>query len=374
MKSCLAVMGALAAAGAAAGSDLHWCIVGSAAGGANDESIHVLSCNDRSGEITLEESSCGFHGTTYFAFDAGAGRIYTTGVAAPAAKGKKASALSYAFAGGRLSRPDRLAELPCEAACHVALHPVTRRPYFATYVSAMVLTLAESGKLSSAVLDDAGVGPNAARQKKAYAHQIFFTPGGGRVGAVNLGCDRIHFFDPQTLAEDKSLTVRLDAGDGPRHAIWSKDSKFLFVLGELTSTVTSFAYDGGKFRRVGRWPALPGDFKGESKAAAIKLTRDGGILMVSNRGHDSIAFFAVDGTTGELTLRNIAKLQGSFPRDFELMPSEKFMVVGHKHDNEVQSYRFDRASCTLESVGRPVPLWKPLCFMFVPSAAPGKAE
>ena len=140
-----------------------------------------------------------------------------------------------------------------------------------------------------------------------------------------------------------------------------------------TSTVTCFAFDGGRFRRVGRWSALPDGFKGESKAAAIKLTRDGAILMVSNRGHDSIAFFAVDAATGELALRNIAKLKGAFPRDFELMPTEKFMVVGHKHDNEVQSYRFDRATCTLESVGAPVSIWRPLCFKFITASASGKA-
>ena len=85
--------------------------------------------------------------------------------------------------------------------------------------------------------------------------------------------------------------------------------------------------------------------------------------MASNRGHDSIAFYAV-GEDGKLTLRNIAKLTGKFPRDFELMPGEKFMVVGHKMSNEIQIYRFDRAACTLDPVGDPIPCWRPLCFKF----------
>ena len=117
---------------------------------------------------------------------------------------------------------------------------------------------------------------------------------------------------------------------------------------------------------------LPADFKQwdadgltlASKAAAIKLTADGKILMASNRGHDSIAFYDVDTATGKLTLRNVAKLTGKFPRDFELMPGEKFMVVGHKMSNEIQVYRFNRADCTLTPVGAPIAAWRPLCFKF----------
>ena len=101
----------------------------------------------------------------------------------------------------------------------------------------------------------------------------------------------------------------------------------------------------------------------ETKAAAIKLTADGKILMASNRGHDSIAFFAVN-EDGTLTMKNIAKLTGKFPRDFELMPGEKFMVVGHKMSNEIQVYAFDREKCELKAVGEPIPCWRPLCFKF----------
>ena len=100
-----------------------------------------------------------------------------------------------------------------------------------------------------------------------------------------------------------------------------------------------------------------------TKAAAIKLTADGKILMASNRGHDSIAFYSV-GDDGRLTLRNIAKLTGKFPRDFELMPGERFMVVGHKMSDEIQVYRFDREACSLTPVGAPIQAWRPLCFVF----------
>ena len=101
-----------------------------------------------------------------------------------------------------------------------------------------------------------------------------------------------------------------------------------------------------------------------TKAAAIKLTADGKVLMASNRGCDSIAFFEVK-DNGELEFKNIAPLKGKFPRDFELMPNEKFMVVGHKMSNEIQVYVFDRAKYTLTPVGEAIQCYRPLCFKFI---------
>ena len=210
------------------------------------------------------------------------------------------------------------------------------------------------------------MGPRTDRQQKAFAHQAFF-PEANTLGIVDLGCDRIRFFaqDAGTLRTTGEL--KAEPGDGPRHTILSSDGKFLFVVNELSSSVTSYRQGKTERTKVGKWSALPADCPlkpTETKAAAIKLTADGKILMASNRGHDSIAFFAVN-DDGSLALRNIAKLTGKFPRDFELMPGEKFMVVGHKMSNEIQVYAFDRTSCTLTPVGKPIEAWRPLCFKFL---------
>lgn len=349
------------------------CTVGCNTGSPDLQALHVLACDTETGAAKIVQSVKGLQGTTYFQQSPDGRWLYSV-----VGEKRDAKSVSWAVrfpigADGLLGAVERLAELPCEAPCHVSLSPDGSRVFAAAYLSATVVSLKADGTdLKSYVFPDDDVGPNAKRQKKAYAHFTFLTPDGARLGVVDLGCDRIRFFDPVTLAVDPSLEIKADRGDGPRHAVWSKDGRFLFVLNELGSSVTSYAFDGTSFVKVGKWSMLPDGFNrweadGETlatKAAAIKLTADGRILMASNRGHDSIAFYAVDGATGQLTRRNVAKLTGKFPRDFALMPGERFMVVGHKMSDEIQVYRFDRAACSLVPIGAPVPCWRPLCFAF----------
>lgn len=340
------------------------CYVGCNSGSSDAQALHVLECNTDTGTSKLVQSVKGLQGTTYFQFDR-EGRYLYSAIGEKVDGKTRGSLVRFRMDGERIGAMERLAELPCETPCHVSLTPDGKRVAFAAYTSATAGTMpVDGGAVASFKFPDDAMGPHPTRQKKAYAHCTIYTPDASRLGVIDLGCDRIWFFDPVTMVRDESLVVKADPGDGPRHAIWSKDNRFLFVLNELGSSVSSFAFDGKSFRKVGKWSMLPEDFKGETKAAAIKLTADGKILMASNRGHDSIAFYAADAETGRLTLRNIAKLTGRFPRDFELMPGERFMVVGHKMSDEIMVYRFDRDACSIEPIGESIKAWKPLCFKF----------
>ena len=351
------------------------CYVGCNTGSPDQQAIHVLACDTETGEARIVQSVKGVQGTTYFQLDAESRYLYSVIREKDGLVGASAAVRFPVGTDGRIGAMERLAGLPAEPPCHVSLSPDGKRMFGASYISATVVSLRTDGSgLRSCVLPDDAMGPNKKRQKKAYAHFAFCTPPGRplRLGVIDLGCDRIRFFDPETLEVDPSLEIKAVAGDGPRHAAWANDGRFLYVVNELGSTVSSYSFDGAKFEAVDRKSMLPADFSrwepdGEtlsSKAAAIKLTADGKILMASNRGHDSIAFYAADSATGRLELRNIQKLRGAFPRDFELMPGEKFMVVGHKMSNEIQVYAFDREKCTLAPVGAPIACWRPLCFKF----------
>ena len=366
-----------------------YCIVGCNTGSPDKDSLKVLECDTETGAAKIVQSVNGCEGTTYFQLSKDGKTLYS--VVAEKVDNKSHGALvKFDVENHRIGKMTKLAELPCETPCHVALSPDESIMSVAVYWSGIYGVMAlDSCQLTSAALPNDAVGPRKDRQQKAFAHQTFYTPDGKLMGVCDLGCDRVNFYDykkPGGL-DKPVVTLKADPGDGPRHAIFSNDGKFLFVVNELSSTVTSYAVAKGTpnlvgasfqdargrlgepslpFTRIGKWSMLPEGCtlkETETKAAAIKLTADGKILMASNRGHDSIAFFAVN-DDGTLMLKNVSKLTGKFPRDFELMPGEKFMVVGHKMSNEIQVYAFDRDKCELKAVGAPIPCWRPLCFKF----------
>ena len=351
-----------------------YCIVGCNFGSPEKDSLKVLECDTETGAAKIVQSVNGCEGTTYFQIDRGRKNLYST-----VAEKDKSAIVKFALDGKRIGAMTKLAELPCEAPCHVSLTPDEKRVAFAAYGSATCGTVGIDGSdLRTFVFPNDDMGDNKVRQKKAFAHQTFFLDpkgvGRGEMGVVDLGCDRVWFFDPNTMERRKDLFIKTDRGDGPRHALFLPRSgnKVLYLLNELGSSVSQYAFDGATFTLLAKTSMLPDGFNrwapdGENlvtKAAAIKATADGKIVMASNRGYDSIAFYEV-GTLGKLKLRNIAKLRGEFPRDFALMPGEKFMVVGHKMSNEIQVYSFDREKCTLSPVGDPIPCWRPLCFVFI---------
>ena len=366
-----------------------YCIVGCNTGSPDKDSLKVLECDTETGAAKIVQSVSGCEGTTYFQLSKDGKTLYS--VVAEKGDNKSHGALvKFDVENHRIGKMTKLAELPCETPCHVALSPDESVMSVAVYWSGIYGVMAlDSCQLTSAALPNDAVGPRKDRQQKAFAHQTFYTPDGKLMGVCDLGCDRVNFYDYKKSGglEKPVITLKADPGDGPRHAIFSNDGKFLFVVNELSSTVTSYAVAKGTpnlvgasfqdargrlgepslpFTRIGKWSMLPEGCtlkETETKAAAIKLTADGKILMASNRGHDSIAFFAVN-EDGTLTLKNVSKLTGKFPRDFELMPGEKFMVVGHKMSNEIQVYAFDREKCELKAVGAPIPCWRPLCFKF----------
>ncbi len=359
-----------------------YCIVGCNTGSPDKDALKILECDTETGAAKIVRSIVGCEGTTYFQISKDGKALYSV-VAEKVGDKSHGALVKFALDGHRVGQITRLAGLSCETPCHVALSPDESVMSVAVYWSGVYGVLAlDSRELTTAALPNDAVGPRKDRQQKAFAHQTFYTPDGKLMGVCDLGCDRVNFYDykkPGGL-EKPVLTIKADPGDGPRHAIFSNDGKFLFVVNELSSTVTSYKVEAPTpqltnssthqlppFTRIGKWSMLPEGCtlkETETKAAAIKLTADGKILMASNRGHDSIAFYAVN-EDGSLTMKNVAKLTGKFPRDFELMPGEKFMVVGHKMSNEIQVYAFNREKCELKAVGEPIPCWRPLCFKFL---------
>jgi 6-phosphogluconolactonase len=109
----------------------------------------------------------------------------------------------------------------------------------------------------------------------------------------------------------------------------------LYLANELDNTLTVYAYEGnsGRLREVQTLDTLPPGAP-ENKAADIHVSAEGKRVYVSNRGHNSIAVFAVN-DNGSLQRLGYPPCGGDWPRNFSLSPDGRFMLVANRFSNEV---------------------------------------
>jgi 6-phosphogluconolactonase len=188
----------------------------------------------------------------------------------------------------------------------------------------------------------------------------------------HLGTDQIFqfVFDEKTgrLAANTPPIVQLKTGSGPRHLITSADNRFVYVLNELTATVTSLALDQntGLLSEVASVSSLPADSKlgpgaprptpgrnvdNDIWASDLHLTPDGRFLYAAERTSSSIGAFRVDASSGKLAYLGSTPTEKQ-PRGFRIDPTGRFMIVSGEKSETLSSYAIDASSGALRLVGR----------------------
>ncbi len=198
------------------------------------------------------------------------------------------------------------------APCYASIEPEGRYCLVANYEtgSVCVLPIREDGRLGEATdtAQFSGSGPNPERQGGPHAHMILPSPDRSFILAVDLGTDRLMAFrldmERGTLIPADSPWTQMPPGTGPRHMAFHPHRPFTYVISELQSTVTVFhsVERQGTFEAVQTISTLPDDFKGPNLGAEIKIAPSGRFVYASNRGHDSLAIYAVDQETGKLSV------------------------------------------------------------------------
>jgi 6-phosphogluconolactonase len=261
--------------------------------------------------------------------------------------------------------------------CHLALDPTGRFLLVANYTSGTVSVypVAADGRLggAAAVVQHTGHGPNAARQDGAHAHCVTFDPAGRFVFICDLGLDRIvaYRLEPTgQLTAVASAGATLPPGSGPRHLTFAPGGQFAYVVNELTSTVTALRYDAvsGKLTELQTLSSLPAGFTGQKWAAEIEVHPSGRWLYASNRGHDSIALFAIDPATGRLTYMTAEFSGGQTPRNFALLPGGGWLVAANQESDTLLVCRVNPDTGRLEPRASRVAAPKPVFVGFVTMA------
>jgi 6-phosphogluconolactonase len=211
---------------------------------------------------------------------------------------------------------------------------------------------------------------NPHRQEGPHAHSVTLDAAGRFVFAADLGMDKIMVYrlsEPDGVLEpNEPPFAALTPGSGPRHFAFHPNGRFAYVINELSNTVAVFEYDAdaGKLTHVETVNTLPEDFKGDNTTAEVRVHPSGRFVYGSNRGHDSIAVFQVNGETGGLTPAGHTSTGGKTPRNFGIDPSGRYLLAANQDTGNVVAFAIDRETGALTATGQEISVARPVCVTF----------
>jgi 6-phosphogluconolactonase len=260
--------------------------------------------------------------------------------------------------------------------CHLVLDKAGRNLIVANYASGSVtvVPVAADGRLgeptSSVQHEGSSIHPQ--RQQGPHAHCVTLDPENKFAFICDLGLDKIlaYRFDAASgkiTPADPAFTAT-KPGAGPRHMAFRPDGKFAYLINEMNSTVTVFAYDAatGALQEIQTTSALPPDHQGRNSSSEIDVHPSGRWLYVSNRGHDSVVLFDIDPTHGTLTYKAAQSSAGKTPRHFGFTPDAKHLVVGNQETGTLLTCRIDEQSGRLTPLEGLPEVPQPACIVFLP--------
>ena len=262
--------------------------------------------------------------------------------------------------------------------CHLVLDRSRAHLLVANYGSGSVavLPVATNGRLGAAsgVVQHSGSSVNPERQQGPHAHCVTIDRANRFVFVCDLGLDKIvvYRFDAGrgTLTPHDPPFAPAKPGAGPRHMVFRPDGRFAYVVNELHSTVTAFRYDAeaGVLHDIQTVSTLPPHFDGANSGAEIDVHPSGRWLYASNRGHNSVVLFGIDGQTGTLTYVEEQGTAGFTPRHFGLDPSATHLAVGNQNSSTILVARVDAANGRLTPSGVLAYAPSPVCMKFLAPA------
>lgn len=253
--------------------------------------------------------------------------------------------------------------------CYVAVDEQRQLVYGANYHKGELNTykIQPDGSLEAvaSLFHKEPTGPHK-NQDHAHTHYTDLAPD-QRLVVCDLGTDRVYTYDVSETGEVEEVAVYVaEPGTGPRHLVFHPTEMIAYLFGELDSSVTVLNYDKteGSFTQKQKVSTLPKDFDGENGGAAIRISNDGRYLYASNRGHNSIAVFAVAEDGLSIDSIQIISTEGDFPRDFALSPDNNYLVAANQNSDNLTLYRRDSETGLLTMIQKDVFAPEAVCVYF----------
>jgi 6-phosphogluconolactonase len=324
--------------------------------------IYTFQWNAQSGTLSDVRVAGTTHNPSFLVLHPNGRFLYAVNEDAPATGTDHVTAFAIANAPG----PGALRELNSvssqgSAACHLSVDASGKWLFVANYLTGTVAVypIQPDGRLGEAVqtIQHQGSGPVKDRQASAHAHEVVSSPDGRFLLAPDLGADRvfIYRFDAKTgkLTPNTPPEARFAEGSGPRHLVFSKDARKVYVLTELNTMVVTLSWDAqhGSLTQLAEVSTLPAGFNGVKSGAEIALHPSGRFLYASNRGDsNTIAIFRI-GKDGIPIAAGHIPSGGKTPRFFGIDPSGHYLITAHQGSGDLFTFKIDAESGALTQVG-----------------------
>jgi 6-phosphogluconolactonase len=361
--------------GQAGKSDKYWVFIGTQTG-KGSKGIYRAELDSATGRLTTAELAAETAQPTFLTIHPNKRFLYSVSETAKFG-GKNSGSISAFALDAKTGKLTLLNEQSSGGAgpCHVSLDRDAKCVMAANYNSGSIccLPIRADGSLGEATANIQHKGSSVVkgRQDGPHAHSINVDPSNRFAFAADLGLDKllIYRFDAAkgTLEPHEPAALDLAMGAGPRHFTFHPNGKFAYVINELDSTVCAMSYnaDLGVFIALQTVTTLPMPHKGNSTAEVV-VHPSGKFLYGSNRGHNSIAIFAINEKTGELTAAGHQDKDIKTPRNFALDPTGTLMIVANQDGNSLLVFRVDQKTGALTPTDARIEVPRPVCVRFVP--------
>ena len=349
--------------------------IGTYTRGTRSEGIYVHRFDPESGALAPVSVASGAENPSFLALHPGGRFLYAASEVE--SFGGRAQGAIYAYAVD--ARAGWLTPLNAQGSvgrgpCHVSVDATGRWLLAANYHGGSVcaMPIEADGRLAPAsdFVQHTGSSVHPERQDQAHAHSINLDPRNRFAYVPDLGMDKIAVYKPDfergTLDANSPARVDLPPGSGPRHFAFAPNASRAYAINELASTITAFEWDAesGALDAFQTISTLPANFAGANTTADIHVHPSGKFVYGSNRGHDSIAMFAVDDADGRLTALGHQSTLGRTPRNFALDPSGGYLLAANQDSDTIASFAIDSDSGELADVGEVAEVPAPVCVLF----------
>ena len=345
----------------------------SAMAAGEEGAIHAYQLEVVTGRMSLAERTTDVDLPFFLALSPDRKFLYS--IHAPEGFGGKSheqiAAYSIVGSAGQLKLLNRQSALGA-AACYLDVDATGKTVVVANYSTGSVASfpVREDGSLGKAAsfVEHTGSSVVSSRQAEPHAHCFVISPDNRFAYVADLGLDQVLGYrldvEAGKLSPNRQPFVRTPPGAGPRHLTFHPKGNHVYVINELSNSVTGFDYDdkSGILIEKQTISTLPKDFDGKSYCADLKITPNGRFLYGTNRGHDSIAAYRID-EEGRLALLNIVPSRGKSPQNLAITPGGELLLCANMSGNNVVLFKINPQSGELAQIGEPIAIPSPSCIM-----------